>query len=117
LPEIQGVGEELALRHVEEMMARVNAATQEVFDAVAELSSVICDTIGEQEGESTESIVIAFEAIKMLYEAVLPTKDYEKGADLKVRDFEPWSERLREGLRYALIAQLAWASVVLAPKQ
>lgn len=113
LPEIQGAGEELAIRHVEEMMSRVNAATQSVIDAVAELSSAIGDVIGEKGGGSAESKVDAFEATKMLYSAVLPTKGFEKSAVLKVRDFGPWSERLREGLRYALIAQLAWASAVL----
>lgn len=113
LPEVSGFGEILALHHIDETFSRVSAAAQAVQDTIDVLASAISDAIDSQQVPSSGSLHLAFEALKELQQVVLPAGHFDGNAKLEVRQFRPWAQRLREGLRYALIAQLSWATVVL----
>lgn len=116
LPELEGVGEDLTTRHLEKLMTEVNDALQTAIDEAAAMVSAVNDAIDRHQEPLGSLVVLALEALKELHQTLLPTEDFDYSATLSVSQFGAWAARLREGLRYAHIAQLAWASAVLQAK-
>jgi hypothetical protein len=113
IPEVEGVGEEIALRHINEMMTEVNDSAQPVIDAATALLDSIINALEDRPSQVDRSYITATEALRSFLPAVLPTQDFQGNATLEVRQFRQWAERLSEGMQYALVAQLSWTSATL----
>jgi hypothetical protein len=118
LPEVDGVGEQVGLRHIERMFEHVNHALQQMLDAASRLAGEI-SAFGPATSRVEAQLIIASEALQALFARAIPARESPTPGSLTltVNDLEPWSAKLQEAAHFAQMAHLAWSSAVLAAGQ
>jgi DNA polymerase III delta prime subunit len=112
LPDLDRQG----LEQIQQYFQSLTVPMNEAFDLVANTYSEIgnfCIELLPSQYENRPNLVAAVQALKELYEYILPTSDFQEQVIIDFERMVEWANQLEIGQEYAFRTYLLWASDVL----
>ena len=120
MPEGDELATELFHKHRTRVSERLNRSLQELVNAQNDMqnATTVYSASSEFVEKSRERLTLLAEVLEALRASSFPFEDFSGTAELDQQTVNAWAERLKnDGLNYANIAHLAWASVVLGDQE